>query len=112
MLQVDHTEVSNIAGRSEVTKVSKVAEVSAIVPVEDTSKFTSQFNAAMQENFERFREAIHEEYARMRSHTMAEYQTNYEINCAKKTQKIADVVNEIQTLDESIVQMKENKNIS
>jgi hypothetical protein len=38
MFGVEPTEMSNFAGRSEMTKLSKVAEVSPAVPVGDTSR--------------------------------------------------------------------------
>lgn len=58
--------MSNIAGRSEITKFSKVAEVSPIVQCGDTSKFTSDFWKALESNFDEFREQVHEEYLKMR----------------------------------------------
>ena len=45
MFVVEPTEMSNFAGRSEMTKLSKVAEVSPAGPVGDTSRAVQTFSA-------------------------------------------------------------------
>ena len=44
---LEPTEMSNFAGRSEVTKLSKVAEVSPPVPVGDTQRQVKTFEVVL-----------------------------------------------------------------
>jgi len=57
------TEMSNFARKSEQTKVSRVAEVSAPIPVGDTSRAISTFSMVFDRLYSDFSESLVKEYA-------------------------------------------------
>lgn len=65
--------MSNFARKSEQTKVSRVAEVSAPVPVGDTSRAISSFAMVFDRLYLDFSESLVKEYEQMRNSYMMEY---------------------------------------
>lgn len=90
------TEMSNFARKSEITKLSKVAEVSAPIPVGDTSRAISSFAIAFDRLYASFSEQIVKEYEQMRNNYMNEYQSNYDMNTSRKGDRISEVSTEIE----------------
>jgi len=69
-LEKEATEMSNFARKSEMTKISRVAEVSASIPVGDTSRAISTFSTVFDRLYDDFSEQIVKEYAQMRNSYM------------------------------------------
>ena len=67
------TEMSNFARKSDHTKISRVAEVSAPIPVGDTSRAISTFAMVFDRLYADFSESLVKEYAGMRNSYMVEY---------------------------------------
>ena len=68
----DHT-VSNCARNSEMTKMSKAAEVSPQVPVGDTTRVINAFSLQFDRHYIELHDKIVNEYADMRTTYMAIY---------------------------------------
>ena len=88
--------MSNFARKSEITKLSKVAEVSAPIPVGDTSRAISSFAMVFDRLYANFSEQIVKEYEQMRNSYMNEYQSNYDMNTSRKDGRITEVSTEIE----------------
>ena len=88
--------MSNFARKSEITKLSKVAEVSAPIPVGDTSRAISSFAMVFDRLYASFSEQIVKEYEQMRNSYMNEYQSNYDMNTSRKGYRISEVSTEIE----------------
>lgn len=86
--------------------ITKVAQVSEIVRVEDTTKFNSIFAIACDHNYMRFKEQLLREYQLMRTNYMHEYQSNYELNSKRQEDRLTEVTNEINSQDREIIRMK------
>jgi hypothetical protein len=65
--------MSNFARKSEQSKASRVAEVSAPIPVGDTSRAISTFSMVFDRLYADFSESLVKEYAQMRNSYMVEY---------------------------------------
>ena len=101
--------MSNFAGKSEMTKMSKVAEVSPSVPVGDTSRAIQTFSMVFDRLYNQFSEQLVKEYAQMRNSYMVEYQSNLDQNTSRKEDKISEVSTEIQHQEESIQELRDTK---
>jgi hypothetical protein len=88
--------MSNFARKSDHTKISRVAEVSAPIPVGDTSRAISTFAMVFDRLYADFSESLVKEYAGMRNSYMVEYQSNYDLNTSRKGDKITEVSTEIE----------------
>lgn len=99
--------MSNFARKSEVTKVSRVAEVSAPIPVGDTSRAISTFSMVFDRLYSDFSDSLVKEYAQMRNSYMVEYQSNYDMNTSRKGDKISEVSGEIENQIKCIQDLKD-----
>jgi hypothetical protein len=69
--------VSEEAHKSTVTKVSKVAEVSPMIAIGDTSRSIQGFNLTYDRLFAEFQQKLVEKYTEMRQGYMSEFQDNF-----------------------------------
>ena len=101
--------MSNFARKSDHTKISRVAEVSAPIPVGDTSRAISTFAMVFDRLYADFSESLVKEYAGMRNSYMVEYQSNYDLNTSRKGDKITEVSTEIENQVKTIQELKDQK---
>lgn len=85
--------MSNFARRSEV---HAVAEVSPLIPVNDTSRQIKNLAVVFDRLYQNFTGRVLREYEHTRTKYMEDFRLNYDANVQKKNEKIAEVNREIQ----------------
>lgn len=77
---LDEAEMSNFAGRSENTKLSRVADVSPPVPLMDNQRHVISFNKSFERLYFTFADKVMNEFNQMRNSYIIQMQENFEKN--------------------------------
>ena len=88
--------MSNRASVSELTKISRVAEVSPAVPVQSINPMIVEFEQKLDGFYQEFAEKIIADYQQMRASYMQDYQQNLDANTSRKDDRIGEVQLEIE----------------
>jgi hypothetical protein len=95
-------EASKEARKSNVTKVSKVAEVSPPVQLIETARSVESFNMTYDRVFAIFQAKLTAEYDKMHQTYIGEYQHNMDLNTSRKDDRIAEMNQSIDTQESNI----------
>ncbi len=101
--------MSNFASVTEMNTVSRVAEVSKAVPIQNVSGMIAEFEEKLEGFYAEFAEKILGDYQQMRASYMQDYQQNLDANTSRKDDRLTEVTGEIEAQEQLIQQQRQKK---
>ena len=91
--------MSNYAGKSELTKLSRAADASPIVPFNEGQRLIQGFSITFDRMYAEFQDKLNLEYQRMAEMHAASLHENLTANVQRKEDSIAEMQTEIEQQD-------------